>query len=151
MADAINRIAATRRDVNLVIAKLDAQDKERERSGGPQGGDGAGKALRQSARDLQKKLSAVERRLYVSPDIKGLVNDETTALSKVETARRALSSSWETPSATANAYLDETDRTVREALADFNKLYAEDVPAFQKKLADARIGLLSDQGPIEIK
>jgi len=106
VADAINRIAATRRDVNLVIAKLDAQDKERERSGGPQGGDGAGKALRQSARDLQKKLSAVERRLYVSPDIKGLVNDETTALSKVETARRALSSSWETPSATANAYLD---------------------------------------------
>jgi hypothetical protein len=151
VADAINRIAATRKDVSLVLAKLDAQDKERERGGGPKGGDDAGKALRQSARDLQKKLSAVERRLYGSPDVKGLVEDETTALSKVETARRAITSTWETPSATANAYLDETDRTVREVLADFNKLYAEDVPAFQRKLADAKIGLLSDQGPIEVK
>ncbi|HTG33239.1 MAG TPA: hypothetical protein VLB76_09930 [Thermoanaerobaculia bacterium] len=151
VADAINRISATRKDVNLVLARLDAQDKERERNGAAKGGDDAGKALRQSARDLQKKLSAVERRLYVPPDTKGLVSDETTALSKVENARRVISSSWETPSATANAYLDETDRTVREVLADFNKLYAEDVPAFQRKLADAKIGLLSDQGPIEIK
>jgi len=151
VADAINRIAATRKDVSLALARLDAQDKERERNGAAKGGDDAGKALRQSARDLQKKLSAVERRLYVSPDVKGLVEDETTALSKVENARRVISSSWETPSATANAYLDETDRSVREVLADVNKLYAEDVPAFQRKLADAKIGLLSDQGPIEIK
>ena len=151
VADAINRISATRKDVNLALARLDAQDKERERNGGPKGGDDAGKALRQSARDLQKKLSAVERRLYVSPDVKGLVEDETTALSKVENARRVIGNSWEAPGATANAYLDETDRTVREVLADFNKLYAEDVPAFQRKLADAKIGLLSDQRPIEIK
>ena len=55
------------------------------------------------------------------------------------------------PSATTQAYLDEADATVRSVLADFNKLYAEDVPAFQRKLAGARIDLLSDQGPIEIK
>jgi hypothetical protein len=151
VADAINRISATRKDVNLAVARLDAQDKERERNGGPKGGDEAGKALRQSARDLQKKLSAAERRLYISPDTKGLVSDETTALSKVENARRVIGSTWETPNATANAYLEEADGTVREVLAEVNKLYAEDVPAFQRKLADAKIGLLSEQAPIEIK
>ena len=36
VADAINRIAATRKDVSLVLAKLDAQDKERERDGASQ-------------------------------------------------------------------------------------------------------------------
>jgi hypothetical protein len=151
VADAINRIAATRKDVNLALAKLDAQRKERERNGETREADDPAKALRQSARDLQKKLSAVERRLYVSPEVKGLVEDETTALSRVENARRALGSSWETPNDTTRAYVEEADTAVRSALADFNKLYAEDVPAFQRKLADARIDLLASQGPIEVK
>ncbi len=151
VADAINRINATRKDVTLALGKLDARDKERERDGGTAKPDDAEKALRQSARDLQKRLSTVERRLYVPPDVKGLVEDDTTALSQVKNVRRAVGSAWEVPSATTQAYLDEADATVRSVLADFNKLYAEDVPAFQRKLAGARIDLLSDQGPIEIK
>jgi photosystem II stability/assembly factor-like uncharacterized protein len=150
VADAINRIVATRKDVNLALAKLDARAKERDRDGATHKPDDAEKALRQSARDLQKKLSTVERRLYVSPDIKGLIEDDTTALSQVENVRRALGSAWETPSPTTRAYLDDADRTVKAALADVNKLYAEDVPAFQKKVVEARIGLLGDQGPINV-
>ena len=100
VADAINRIIATRKDVNLALAKLDARDRERDRDGATHKPDDAEKALRQSARDLQKRLTAVERRLYVSPDVKGLVEDETTALSQVENVRRALGSAWETPSPT---------------------------------------------------
>jgi photosystem II stability/assembly factor-like uncharacterized protein len=151
VADAINRIIATRKDVNLALAKLDARAKERERDGGTAKPTDAEKVLRQSARDLQKKLTTVERRLYVSPDVKGLVEDDTTALSQVENIRRALGSAWETPSSTTTAYLDDADRTVKAALAEVNKLYAEDVPAFQKKVVEARIGLLGDQGPIEVK
>jgi hypothetical protein len=86
----------------------------------------------------------------VSPDVKGLVEDETTALSQVENIRRALASTWEAPSPTTQAYLDDADRTVKAALADVNKLYAEDVPAFQKKVVEARIDLLNDQGPINV-
>jgi hypothetical protein len=151
VADAINRIGATRKDVNQALARLDARDKERERDGGEaRGKDDAGKALRQSARDLQKRLSTVERRLYVPPDIKGLVEDDTTALSQVESARRALGTSWEAPSPTAKAYLQETEATVKAALADVNKLYAEDVPAFQKKVADAHLELVASPGPINV-
>jgi photosystem II stability/assembly factor-like uncharacterized protein len=151
VADAINRINATRKDVNLALAKLDARNRERDRDGATHKPDDTEKALRQSARDLQKKLSTVERRLYVSPDIKGLIEDDTTALSQVENVRRALGSAWETPSPTTKAYLDEADRTVQATLADVNKLYAEDVPAFQKKVVEARIGLLGDQEAIEVK
>jgi photosystem II stability/assembly factor-like uncharacterized protein len=151
VADAINRIGATRKDITLALAKLDARDKEGERDGATRKPDDAEKALRQSAKDLQKKLGAAERRLYVPPDIKGLVEDDSTALSEVDNARRALASAWETPTPTTRAYLDAADATVRAVLADLNQLYAGDVPAFRKQLAGARIDLLGEQGPIEIK
>ncbi len=152
VADSINRIGATRRDVNQVLARLDAREREqRERNGGEaRGRDDASKALRQAARDLQKRLSTVERRLYVPPDTKGLVEDDTTALSRVETTRRALTSSWSAPSATTKAYLQESEAAVRSALADVNKLYAEDVPAFQRKVADAKLEMVATPGPINI-
>jgi photosystem II stability/assembly factor-like uncharacterized protein len=151
VADAVNRLNATRKDVGLVLGKLDARDKEREQQGGEERGrSDADKALRQAARDLQKRLTAVERRFHVPSDTKGLVEDETTALSRVGIARRAIGTSWEAPSDTAKAYMQEAETATRSALADFNKLYAEDVPAFQKKMADAGIGLLADRGPINI-
>ena len=151
VADAVNRLNATRKDVSQALAKLDARDKEREQRGEERGKDEGEKALRQAARDLQKKITAVERRFQVPSDTKGLVEDDTTASSRVGDARRALGTSWETPSPMAKAYTEEAETAVRGALADFNKLYAEDVPAFQKKLADAKVGLLMDQGPIEVK
>jgi photosystem II stability/assembly factor-like uncharacterized protein len=154
VTDAINRIAATRKDVGVVLAKLDAQAAERERSGGGTPGqatDDPGKALRQSARDLQKKLSAVEKRLYTPPDTKGLIDDDDTALALVQNAGRALSSTWKAPSETTKSYAAEAEATVKEVLAYFNKLYAEDVAAFRQKVADAKIGLLGETGPIEVK
>ena len=153
VADAINRIGTTRKDVNQALAKLDARNKEKERDaepGTPAKPDPSEKALRQSARDLQKKLSAVERRFYVPADLKGLLEDDTTALSEVENVRRAIGNSWEAPAPNTAADLEEADATTRAALADLNKLYAEDVPAFRKQLADAKIDLLGDAGPIEI-
>ncbi len=152
VADAVNRLNATRKDVNQALAKLDARDKEREdqQPGVEAKGDDAEKALRKAARDLQKKITAVERRFQVPSDTKGLVEDETVALSRVGTARRAIGTSWETPSPTAQAYLQEAETSVQSALADFNKLYAEDVPAFQKKLADAKVDLVTDGGPINV-
>jgi hypothetical protein len=151
VADAANRLAATRKEVNAAVAKLEARDKERERAGGAKGPDDAGKALRQSARDLQKKISAVERRLLVSSEQKGLIEDPSTVVSQVENARRAVGTSWETPNASARAYIDQAEAAARPVLADVNKLYAEDVPAFQKKLADAKVDVLTIPPAIEVK
>jgi hypothetical protein len=151
VADAANRLAATRREVNAALAKLDARDRERERAGGAKGPDEAGKALRQSARDLQKKISAVERRLLVSSEQKGLMEDPWTVVNYVDRARRAIGTSWQNPNATATAYMEQAEAVARPVLADVNKLYAEDVPAFQKKLADAKIEVLTIPAPVELK
>jgi photosystem II stability/assembly factor-like uncharacterized protein len=152
VTDAISRIGATRKDVEAVLAKLDAQDKERQQSGqtGDSPNNSPNKALRQSARDLQRKLSDMERRLYVPPTTKGIVVDETVA-AHIEKAGRALSATWSAPSETTKSYVEMAERTTREVLADFNKLYAGDVAAFGRKVADAKVGLLGEVGPIEVK
>ncbi|MBW8877019.1 MAG: hypothetical protein JF614_18800 [Acidobacteria bacterium] len=157
VTDAIARVGATRDDVKVVLAKLDARRRERERNAGVMESGGGGRpaddpdrALGKAARDLQKKLGEVERRLWVPPDTKGLVLDES-ALARVENAGRSLDSTWDRPSPTALANLDLAETQTKAVLADLNKLFAEDVPAFRQKVADAKLDLLGPQEPIAVK
>ncbi len=151
VADAATRIAAVRDDVKVVLAKLDARKKEREKAGADAKAAGEpDKPLAQAARDLQKKLGTMERRLYVPPDTKGIVEDET-AYSKVTNFGRTLDASWGRPTPTAVSYLEDAEREVKAVLADFNKLFAEDVAAFRQKVAEAKIDLLAAEAPIEVK
>lgn len=41
--------------------------------------------------------------------------------------------SWDSPSDTAKGAMAVAERTAKEALAEFNKLYAEDVAAFRQR------------------
>jgi photosystem II stability/assembly factor-like uncharacterized protein len=153
VADAIARIGAAKDDVKVVLAKLDARRKERERNapdGDGKPADDPDKALGKAARGLQKKLGEMERRLWVPPDTKGLVLDET-ALARIENAGRSLDSTWDRPSPTALANLDQAETQTKAALADLNKLFTEDVAAFRQKVADARIDLLGPQEPIVVR
>ena len=151
LTDAISRIAAARDDVKVVLAKLDARKKERERAAaGAAAKDDPEKPLAQAARELQKKLSAMERRLYVPPDTKGIVED-VTPWSKAQNAGRAADSSWSRPSPNAMANLEEAETLAKAVLADFNKLFAEDVAAFRQKVAEAKIDLFGEAAPIEVK
>src|SRR6185295_6344595 len=80
VADAITRIGAAKDDVKVVLNKLDARRKERERNApatpaGAKKDDDPDKALGKAARDLQKKLTDLEKRLWVTPDTKGIVED----------------------------------------------------------------------------
>ena len=152
VADAITRINAAKDDVKVVLAKLDARKKERENAnpGAAKDADDPDKPLAQAARDLQKKLSAMERRLYVPPDTKGLVED-VTPWNKVQNVGRAVDATWTRPSPTTMTDLEESETAVKAVLADFNKLFAEDVPAFRKKVADAKIDLFGEAGAIEVK
>jgi photosystem II stability/assembly factor-like uncharacterized protein len=156
VTDAITRIGAAKDDVKVVLAKLDARRKERERDGAVLGGgsgkpaDDPDKALNKAARDLQKKLTEVEKKLWVTPDTKGLTLDETVS-SKVDNANRALDSTWDRPSPTTDAYLERAETETKAVLGDLNKLFAQDVTAFRQKVADAKIDLLAPQEPIAVK
>jgi photosystem II stability/assembly factor-like uncharacterized protein len=142
--EAIERIAATRKDVEVVLQKLQPKDKKAEPSK-----DDPNQALKDAARDLQKKLTEMEKRLWVSPDVKGIVDDRSL-IAEVDAAEFPVLSTFEPPSATARIYLEQTEAVARKTFADFNKLFAEDVAAFRKKVGEAKIELLPEQGAISI-
>jgi photosystem II stability/assembly factor-like uncharacterized protein len=144
--EAIERVGAARKDVDVVLQKLQPKDKKKD---GAEKED-PNKALKQAARDLQKKLTDLERRLWVSPDVKGIVDDQTL-LAQVGNAEFPVTSAWAAPTATSRAFLEQAEAAAKSTLADVNKLFAEDIPAFREKVAAAKIGLLADQPPISIE
>jgi photosystem II stability/assembly factor-like uncharacterized protein len=144
---AINRLNDTRADVDAVLRKLEPKtDKERNR---PESED-PNAPLRKAAKDLQKKIGDVEKTLFVPPTTKGITED-TSALNRIENANRGIGSAWGKPTANTRQYLEAAERRAKEALAAFNKLQAEDVAAFRKKVEEAKLDLLVDKGPVEVK
>jgi photosystem II stability/assembly factor-like uncharacterized protein len=142
---AIERIKAARADIDLVLKKLEPAGKDKA----AKSGDDPNKALKQSARDLQKKLSDLEKRLYVPPTVKGIIDDQTV-MTGAQNIRESLESSWDRPNANQLASLDAAEAQSKAILADFNKVFSTDVAAFRKQVADAKIDLLAPQDPITL-
>ena len=142
---AIERIAAARKDVDVVLAKLQPKDKKAEE---PK--EDPNKALKDAAKDLQKKLTEMEKRFWVTPDTKGIVDDRTL-MASVDSAMFPVLSTFEPPSPTATKYLEHAEAAARKTLADFNKLFAEDVAAFRRRVGEAKIELLPEGEPISIE
>jgi hypothetical protein len=146
---AIERIKAARADIDLVLKKLEPAGKDNGKEKTAKSGDDPHKALKQSARDLQKKLSALEKRLYVPPTTKGIIDDQTI-MNGAQNIRESLESSWDRPNANQLATLDAAEAQAKTVLADFNKVFSTDVAAFRKQVADAKIDLLAPQEPITL-
>ncbi|MEA2563550.1 MAG: hypothetical protein QOH06_5054 [Acidobacteriota bacterium] len=146
--DAIDRIAATRKDIEVVLQKLQPKDKKKEPSADSK--DDPNKALKDAAKDLQKKLTEMEKRLWVSPDVKGIIDDRSL-MAEVEAAGGPVFSTFEPPSATARTYLEQAEAVARKTFADFNRLFAEDVAAFRRRVGESKIELLSEQKAILIE
>lgn len=146
--EAIERIASARQDINAVLQKLQPQDKKKAESDAAK--EDPNKPLKDAARNLQKELTEMERRLWNPPDVRGIV-EERDLLNKVDAASFPVLSTWEAPSPTARTYLEQAEVVARKTFADFNQLFAEDVAAFRAKVAEAKIELLPDQAPITIE
>jgi hypothetical protein len=134
---AIDRIAAARADIDIVQKKLDAADKKRQGEG-----EDPHRDLKKAARDLKKKLDTMEKTLYTPASTKGIVDDSDVAFSQADFARRSLESSWDRPNAAQLAALDRAEATAKTALAEVDRLWAEDVAAFRKLVEGAKIELL---------
>ena len=102
-----------------------------------------------AARDLQKKLTEIEKRIWVTPDTRGIVDDQTLS-ARVDAAGFPVQSAWGSPTPTTLAYLEQAEAMAKRVFADVNKLFAEDVAAFRSKVAAANIGFLPEQEPITL-
>jgi photosystem II stability/assembly factor-like uncharacterized protein len=159
VVEAIDRVRAARADLDVVVGKLrraDAREEEKKKKagtapavGGPESGAAAGNPLLRKARELRRKLDAQERRLYVPPTTKGIVDDRTP-FNRVQLALFSLDSSWDPPNPTQRAELQQAEAATAGALQEVNRLLSEDVAAFRKQVADAHVDLLPAETPIAL-
>lgn len=67
---------------------------------------------------------------------------ETDALNPVQYVSRSLGSSWDAPTAAQREYLDQAESLVRQVVADFNRVYEQDVARFRRQLEATDLELL---------
>ncbi|HYH09559.1 MAG TPA: hypothetical protein VEK11_21100 [Thermoanaerobaculia bacterium] len=138
-SEAITRIMKTRADIDAVAAKL----KKDEPGAEPD-------PLVKSGNQLKEKLDRMELRLWQPPKTKG-IPPETDVWSKISYPLFALQSSWDAPTQSQLAYLARAEAELRTVLADFNRLYAEDVAKYREDVRKQSVNLLNEDPPVEIK
>jgi photosystem II stability/assembly factor-like uncharacterized protein len=138
-SEAITRIIKTRADIDAIAAKL----KKDEPGAEPD-------PLVKTGNQLKEKLDRMERRLWQPPKTKG-IPPETDVWSKISYPLFALQSSWDAPTPSQLAYLSRAEAELRTVLADFNKLYAEDVAKYREEVRAKSVNLLNEDPPIEVK
>ncbi|HXO30449.1 MAG TPA: hypothetical protein VOA80_24090, partial [Thermoanaerobaculia bacterium] len=153
VVEAIDRVRAARADLDVVVGKLrraDAREEEKKKKEGTDTPAAApGNPLLRSARGLRRKLDAEERRLFVPPNTKGIVDDRTP-INRVQLALFSLDSSWDPPNPTQRAELQQAETATAAALQEVNRLLSEDVAAFRKQVAEAHVDLLPAETPLEL-
>jgi photosystem II stability/assembly factor-like uncharacterized protein len=137
LTDAIERIRKTRTDIDAVVAKTKKEDQKEP------------DPLAKSGNELKTKLDRMERRLWVPPNTKGIVA-ETDVWSKVSYPLFAMQSSWDAPTPSQLAYLARAEAAMRPVIADFNKLFAEDVAKFREDVRKANLVLLPEEPALTV-
>lgn len=79
------------------------------------------------------------------------IQPETDALSKLGYAYFPIISTWQPPSPTHLEYLRQAESAAQAVLADFNRFFATDVATFRKQVDEAKIRLLPELAPVEVK
>jgi hypothetical protein len=143
MAEAIERIRKTRSQVDETFSRIE-KDKDKDKK------DAKPDPLVEAGGKLKGDLTKLERRLWNPYDSPG-IQPETDVLNKVGYPFVYILSSWAPPSPTHLEYLRQAEAAVAAILVDFNKFFATDVAAFRKQVDDAKLRLLPEEKPIEVK
>jgi len=134
--EAVNRLRETKQAIDRVNQQLAAQN------------DSMSKSLRAAGDSLKKKLTEVEE-LFLGPqDTQGFLDNSTAVLSRIGYALYALGSSWEAPTAAALAQLQQGEQALQAALPRYNRLMSEDVAAYRRRLAAAKVDLVPTAEPL---
>jgi photosystem II stability/assembly factor-like uncharacterized protein len=123
--EAIDRLTATRAEIDANAAKLKKDDPAAEPD-----------PVVKSGNTLKEKLDKLERRFWVPPNTVGIIAD-TDIGSKIGYPTAAMQSSWAAPTEAQLTYLSRAEASLKALLADFNKFYAEDVAKYRAEAAKA--------------
>jgi|CXWL01.1.fsa_nt_gi photosystem II stability/assembly factor-like uncharacterized protein len=163
-ADSAQRIREVRADVSALLdraaaekARLEKAEKEKkgeaaetEKNEGEkkEGDEKAKDELSEAGDALKKKLDELEKRVWQSPDTKGIV-DATDLTSQMFSTYFGMLSTFAPPSPTHEALYERTRAHFEAFVTELNQVLATDVEAFRQQ-ADARgVSLLRPVVPVE--
>ncbi len=146
--DAIQRIADAANDIDAVLAKATALQKDSDDEEPAE--DDPVKMLMKNGNQLKKGLDALEERLWTSPrKTKGIPKRNRVA-DQINNAFGALGSSWDAPTPAQMDYLRKAELELERFLPDLNRLFAEDVAAFRTEAEALDLRLLQPGEPLSV-
>lgn len=144
VAFAADRIARTEADLKAILDRGKRRDDERRRIDGTTEKSAELKELEKAARELRKKLDAVERKLWRADDVVGRPKSDDL-ISDVGDVLGSLGSSWDAPNATQLRALEELEEKAAPILAEVEELFAKEVAAFRVKVPAGDLELLGGE------
>ncbi len=159
MTDAIERIRETRTEVDDVLKfarKADQQTTATSSNGQGTNGQatngqqasGGNRELIRAANELKKALTEVEAVFWTAPGtVKGIQRPNNVSR-KLGYVGGSLASSWDAPTQAQGYYLQHAEAALEAALAELNRVFAEDVAAFRGQVETAGISFLDAKEPL---
>jgi photosystem II stability/assembly factor-like uncharacterized protein len=143
---AVERVRATRDDLGVVEAKVREAHREMAKVDPKQVEE---LPVLKAAGKLREGLEELERKLWIPFDAKG-IQAETDALSRVYYVMGYVTSSWQPPSPTHRAYLQQARARVEAALGEVNAFFGRQVAEFRALVGEQKIALLPEQPPLTL-
>ena len=141
---AIERIRATRRDLDAVAERIRTANAEALRNDTVKED---GLPLAAEAKTVREGLEKLETRFWWPHDTVGITPD-IDILSRLAYVRGYLGSSWSRPNPTHLEYLRQARLQLEAALTDLNAFYAKEVEAYRTALAAQHLELVPAVTPL---
>lgn len=143
---AIERIAATRRDLDAVAERIRTANAEALRDETVKEAD---LPLAAEAKAVREGLEKLETRFWWPLDTVGITPD-IDILSRLAYVRGYLGSSWSRPNPTHLEYLRQARQQLEAALTDLNAFYAKEVETYRAAFAAQKVELVPAAAPISV-
>jgi photosystem II stability/assembly factor-like uncharacterized protein len=134
---AVERIVHAQAGITTALTLIEQQQKPGAKP------DESIKALKESAREIQKGLTDLEKRFRTPPGTRGIVYDDDKVANQIGTAGRYVGSTNDAPSTTARVYIDRARKSLISAQSALDRYMTDELEPFSQTLADAGIGLFA--------
>ncbi|MCH8081203.1 MAG: hypothetical protein IID52_02315 [Proteobacteria bacterium] len=95
-----------------------------------------------------EKLNELEKNIWTPPDTKGFVDTSYKLTNYIFTASFYVQSSYDAPSATAKAAMEEARRKLAERIGELDAIFAGDIANLRDQAAELELGVLRPVEPL---
>ena len=135
-AEAVTRLREAKRSIDQAKEALAARD------------DDATRALVAAGDSLKEELTGVEELFTGEQELQGFADAPNAVLGRIGGVLYALTSSADAPTPEARRLQEQADQLLESALARYNTVVGEDLPAYRRRLDAAEVQVFAQPGTL---